>query len=374
MAYQVLARKWRPQQFQDMVGQEPLAAALQNSVIHERIGHAYLFTGTRGVGKTSLARLFAKSLRCENRLNDGNPCLKCNACVDVGKDSSFDVVEVDGASNNGVEHIRSLIENLQYLPAHGQYKIYIIDEVHMLSQSAFNALLKSLEEPPAHVIFIFATTDPEKLPSTVLSRCQRFDFRSIPASDLLAHVKKICTEEGIQYDAEELLEKIVAQGKGSARDTLSLLDQVLSFTVDNKITDEALSVALGLARTSTIADLCRHLFWGETVDVSKVYQTLIQENIEVKNICQALLDYLYQIIHTIDESSDVLVKEVAEKIPSAELFWIYEALAKDFSWALKSLSPENVIDIILRKVSLRRQFFSPESPNFQPLAEKKNLN
>jgi DNA polymerase-3 subunit gamma/tau len=175
--YQVLARKWRPKKFNDVIGQEHITKTLVNSIEKNKVAHAYLFTGTRGVGKTTIARIFAKSLRCENRLEDFNPCGECNSCKSIDSSNSLDYVEIDGASNNSVDNIRELIENVNYLPSSGKYKVYVIDEVHMLSNSAFNALLKTLEEPPAHVVFIFATTDPHKLLGTVLSRCQRFDFK-----------------------------------------------------------------------------------------------------------------------------------------------------------------------------------------------------
>jgi DNA polymerase-3 subunit gamma/tau len=238
MAYQVLARKWRPKQFEDVVGQTHVTRALQNSIKLKKLAHAYLFTGTRGVGKTSIARLFSKAIRCENPKPDFNPCLVCQNCKDVDAGNSLDYIEIDGASNNSVDDVRALIENVNYLPAKGQYKIYVVDEVHMLSVSAFNALLKTLEEPPAHVLFILATTDPHKLLGTVLSRCQRYDFKNVPVEILVNHINFIAREEGISFQSPWLIQKLAELGAGSVRDTLSLFDQVLGLSENNKVTDE----------------------------------------------------------------------------------------------------------------------------------------
>ena len=191
MAYQVLARKWRPKKFQDVIGQEHVTKSLQNAIAKDKIGHAYMMVGTRGVGKTSVARIFAKAIRCENLTSDINACGTCKACLDFDTETSMNVIEIDGASNNSVDNIRELISNVHYLPTSGRFKVYIIDEVHMLSTNAFNALLKTLEEPPAHVVFIFATTEAQKLLGTVLSRCQRFDFRNVSVARLVEHVKEI---------------------------------------------------------------------------------------------------------------------------------------------------------------------------------------
>ena len=221
MSFQVLFRKYRPKLFGDVVGQDHVTRALQNAINGQSIGHAYLFTGTRGIGKTSVARIFAKALTCQSPQEDGNPCLSCTSCRGVDEGTLIDVQEIDGASHNGVENIRGLIENVQYLPSTGHYKVYIIDEVHMLSVPAFNALLKTLEEPPAHVVFILATTGPEKLLETVLSRCQRFDFRSAGIEALIGHLGEVLEQENIVIKEESALRQICRQGRGSFRDTLS---------------------------------------------------------------------------------------------------------------------------------------------------------
>ena len=244
MAYQVLARKWRPKQFEEVVGQAHVTRTLQNAIKQEKLAHAYLFTGTRGVGKTSIARLFAKAIRCENRKADFNPCLVCASCRDIDASNSMDYIEIDGASNNSVDDVRALIENVNYLPTRGKYKVYVIDEVHMLSISAFNALLKTLEEPPAHVLFILATTDPHKLLGTVISRCQRYDFKNVPIEILKEHVLKIANAEGIKFSTPKIAEKLAELGKGSVRDTLSIFDQVLGLSATQNINEDLSTCSL----------------------------------------------------------------------------------------------------------------------------------
>jgi DNA polymerase III subunit gamma/tau len=203
MSYQVIARKWRPQSFQQLVGQEHISVTLLNALKNGRLPQALLFTGPRGTGKTSTARILAKSLRCPNA-KDFVPCNECPACEDVALGRSVDVIEIDGASNNGVDAIRELRDTVGYMPSSGKYKVYIIDEVHMLSTSAFNALLKTLEEPPAHVVFIMATTEVQKIPNTILSRCQRFDFRRIPSRQIAQHLEKICKADKVKTEPEAL--------------------------------------------------------------------------------------------------------------------------------------------------------------------------
>lgn len=366
MSYQVLARKWRPQRFQDVIGQEHITRSLQNAIIRNELGHAYILTGTRGIGKTSVARLFAKSIRCENLTEDGNPCHECNSCQDFDSGSSMNVVEIDGASNNSVDNVRDLIGNVQYTPTMGRYKVYIIDEVHMLSNQAFNALLKTLEEPPEHVIFIMATTEPHKLLGTVLSRCQRFDFRNASIADLTTHLQKIAEHEGIEFANERIIRQICREGKGSVRDTLSLLDQVLTYSDGKKIDEESLSLSLGLADTAAVRGIVESLFKGEASKLSQTIDTLMTQNVSVNKLAYAVLDQIYEIIKNVDapealKSQGLIDPTLLEDISSAELFWVYEMLAKDFTWALDSLDPHRVVDICLQKVALRREFYGQES-------------
>ncbi|OGV57981.1 MAG: DNA polymerase III, subunit gamma and tau [Lentisphaerae bacterium RIFOXYA12_FULL_48_11] len=266
MAYEVLARKWRPRQFDDVVGQSHVTQTLRNAITSKRIAHAYLFVGPRGIGKTSMARIFAKALNCATGPTV-TPCDKCDACREIAAGTSLDVMEIDGASNNGVEQVRELRDTVKYAPTHGTYKIYIIDEVHMLTTAAFNALLKTLEEPPPHVKFIFATTEPEKILATILSRCQRFDLRRIPVGLIVDRLKNIASVEKIKIDPDALL--AVARGcEGGLRDAVSALDQLVSFKGADIKEDDVLSV-FGLASRSMLEEMAGSIIKG---DVKKVIE------------------------------------------------------------------------------------------------------
>ena len=220
-SYIVLARKWRPQTFADLVGQQHIAVTLQNAIAQNRVAHAFLFTGSRGVGKTSTARIFAKALNCA-KAPVSEPCNACQSCLEITDGHSMDVIEIDGASNRGINEIREVLDAVRYAPSRDRYKIYIIDEVHMLTTEAFNALLKTLEEPPPHVIFIFATTDPNKIPITIVSRCQRYDFKRIQTDDLVEHLSKIAQSEHIDFE-ESALRLIARTARGGVRDALSAI-------------------------------------------------------------------------------------------------------------------------------------------------------
>jgi DNA polymerase-3 subunit gamma/tau len=251
MSYLVLARKWRPQLFDDLVGQEHVSQTLKNAITTDRVHHAFLFTGARGVGKTSAARIFAKALNCEQGITT-TPCGTCSSCVEITSGQGMDVLEIDGASHNGVDDIRELRDAVRYLPSRGRYKIVIIDEVHMLSSSAFNALLKTLEEPPAHVKFIFATTEPHKIPVTILSRCQRFDFKKISITAVQARLQYIAGEEGITI-SDVGLAAIARHGGGSMRDALSAFDQVIA-CCGNEVADETVQQILGQVSSKLLLD------------------------------------------------------------------------------------------------------------------------
>lgn len=346
MSYQVLARKWRPKKFQDVIGQSHVTRSLQNAISKNKIGHAYMMVGTRGVGKTSVARIFAKAIRCEKITADINACGTCQACLDFDTETSMNVIEIDGASNNSVDNIRELIGNVHYLPTSGRFKVYIIDEVHMLSTNAFNALLKTLEEPPAHVVFIFATTEAQKLLGTVLSRCQRFDFRNVPVDTLVAHVKEISKIEGIKFESDELIHQLAVLGRGSVRDTLSLLDQVLTFSDENLVLEETLTTSLGVAGPKTITAIVNAIYSGNTTELSSIYSRLLFENVPAKNIASSLLDELF---NNLKKKSDLSV---------AELIWIYETIARETTWIFSSIVPEKAFEVLMYKVALRRSFFN----------------
>lgn len=253
MSYLVIARKYRPMHFDDVIGQEHITTTLKNAIDSKRIAHAYIFSGPRGVGKTTTARIFAKAINCEKGGPTTTPCNECLNCTEITGGRSLDVLEVDGASNRGIDEIRSLRDNVRYMPVRGGYKIYIIDEFHMITKDAFNALLKTLEEPPPQVIFIFATTEPNKILPTILSRCQRFDFKRVPAEKIVGRLKHICAEEKITID-EESLYAMAHMSDGGMRDSLTLLDQVISFCgMDVKI--DQLRSALGIINVEVYFEL-----------------------------------------------------------------------------------------------------------------------
>ncbi len=261
MSYQVLARKYRPQNFEEVVGQEAVVATLKNAITAKRLHHAYLFSGARGIGKTSLARIFAKAINCEKGPAP-IPCNQCTFCREITEGNCLDVHEIDGASNTSVEDVRELREGLKFLPAAARDKIYIIDEVHMLSTSAFNALLKTLEEPPPHVIFLFATTEVHKIPATILSRCQRFDLRRIPLPQILTQLQAICEREKVKA-MEDVLLLLAREGEGSLRDAQSLLDQAIAYS-GGQLSVETISSMLGLVDTTTLYQLTEAVIQGET--------------------------------------------------------------------------------------------------------------
>ena len=256
MSYLVLARKWRPRRFSELVGQEHVVRALSNALETGKVHHAFLFTGTRGVGKTTIARIFAKSLNCE-RGSGAEPCGECGACVDIDAGRYVDLLEIDAASNTGVDDVRELIDNAQYMPARGRTKVYLIDEVHMLSKSAFNALLKTLEEPPEHVKFLLATTDPQKLPVTVLSRCLQFNLRRLDEAQIGGQITRILAAEGIPAEAGAIA-LLARAADGSLRDGLSLLDQAIAYT-GGQLGEEAVNAMLGTVDRAQVGALLQQL-------------------------------------------------------------------------------------------------------------------
>ncbi|MFT6106676.1 MAG: DNA polymerase-3 subunit gamma/tau, partial [Rickettsiales bacterium] len=299
MSYQVLARKYRPNNFSELVGQEVLVQTLTNAIDNKKIAHSFILTGIRGVGKTTTARIIAKALNCLGENEDSNiartPCGVCSNCVSISKSSHQDVIEIDAASKTGVDDIRSLIDGVQYSPAIGRYKIYIIDEVHMLSNSAFNALLKTLEEPPAHIKFIFATTEIRKVPITVLSRCQRFDLRRLDVEELSAHLKNILSQEN--FTAEDLALSLIAESAdGSVRDALSITDRILSHNnYQSELTSVAVEEVLGLNDKNKIIDFFAEILQGNTKNTLDHLNKFYEYSTDIVNL---IID-LQKILHTI---------------------------------------------------------------------------
>lgn len=286
MAYQALYRKWRPIVFDDVIGQGHIVDTIKNEICSGRVAHAYLFTGTRGTGKTTTAKILSRAVNCLNP-KDGNPCNECENCKEILNETSLDVQEIDAASNTGVDNVRNIIDSLQYLPASGKYKVYIIDEVHMLSKGAFNALLKTIEEPPSHVIFILATTEVQKIPATILSRCQRFDFKTISISDIVGNLKKILSGEGISAD-DDALEYVAFLGDGSMRDSLSILDRCLAFSNDNLTVDDVTDT-VGAVDDVILYEFASYIAKRDTETLLKKFNDCVNSGKNCDNIANGLL-------------------------------------------------------------------------------------
>lgn len=293
MSYIVLARRYRPQSFDELIGQNHVALTLKNALALNRVAHAYLFSGPRGVGKTSAARILAKSLDCEKRKDD-SPCNTCVCCEEITKGISMDVIEIDGASNRGIDEIRNLRENVKFAPVGGKYRIYIIDEIHMLTKEAFNALLKTLEEPPPHVIFIFATTEPYKVPLTILSRCQRFDFRRVSVAEIVKHLKYIAGKETIDVE-EEALYLIAQASEGSMRDSQSLLDQAVSYS-GKKIEKKDVQAFLGLTEEKLLEEFCEILIKRDSSAALFFLNKLLEKGYDLSQFIKTAIDYLRHIL------------------------------------------------------------------------------
>ena len=289
MEFQVSARKWRPQKFSELIGQEHIVRTLRNAIELDKISHAYLFSGTRGVGKTTTARILAKAINCAKG-PISEPCDECDFCQEIKLGNSIDVREIDGASNNSVAEARELIETIKYAASASRYKVYIIDEVHMLSKSAFNALLKTLEEPPPKVVFLFATTELSKIPETILSRCQCFEFKPLSQRQIIEQLKIICDQEGIEANGLSL-EKIAKSGAGSMRDAQSLLDQVIAYC-GNKIENDSVEEVLGVVGSTTLEKLVEHLIKKDSIKLIETVQSIITDGKDLNFLCRDLAEYL----------------------------------------------------------------------------------
>ncbi len=394
MPYTVLARKYRSQTFDDVVGQDPIAQTLKNAIKTKRVAHAYLFTGTRGVGKTTMARILAKALNCLNSDQPTTePCCRCDSCTAVNLGEDIDVIEIDGASNNGVEEVRRLRENAIYRPARCRFKIYIIDEVHMLTVQAFNALLKTLEEPPSHVKFIFATTEPNKVIATIQSRCQRFDFRNIPAQLIAAQLRSILEQEKIKYE-DDLILPVAKMANGSMRDGLSLLDRLIS-TGEEPLSAKLLEEYLGTANTEKVHNLAGKIAGSDAAGALAAVDDLANTGLSEIQIADALVDYFRDIMVAkaagaesellmLTEQQRQAAQILAEKFDLAALIYAITTLEK-LRYALKnSETARPLLEAALLRLTLAEHFLNVDallsrtaSPQTKPIKKNeppKNLN
>lgn len=363
MSYQVFARKYRPQTFDQMIGQSHISQTLINALKAGRIPHAILFTGLRGTGKTTSARILAKTLRCENPITDNGafaPCNVCPSCIEASTGRAVDIIEIDGASNNGVDAIRDLRDNVMFMPTSGKYKIFIIDEVHMLSTSAFNALLKTLEEPPAHVIFMMATTEVHKIPQTILSRCQRFDLRRIPFKQMAGLLRKICDLENIEAD-DKALWLIARQGDGSARDSLSLLDQVVNFTT-GKLSEQNVAGILGLTDRGLIYDIYAHLLERNAkaiiADLEKAHTMGVSPSLFFEELIQLIRHTI--VLKTAPENETLIdlpieesqtLKQFAQSQSDSDLHMLFDMALKSLSDLVRATDPFMVFEVCLLRIA-----------------------
>lgn len=369
MSYLVLARKWRPKKFSELVGQTHVVKALTNALETGRVHHALLFTGTRGVGKTTIARIFAKSLNCEQGTSS-EPCGVCSTCVDIDAGRYFDLIEIDAASNTGVDDVRDLIENAQYVPSRGKFKVYLIDEVHMLSKPAFNALLKTLEEPPEHVKFLLATTDPQKLLVTVLSRCLQFNLMRLDEEQISGQIRYILGEEGIQAEARAI--ELIAKGAdGSMRDALSLLDQAIAFTGSNLATDQVQKM-LGTVDRTRVAQLIDALSNNDGAGLMQEIEALAEFSPDWPQVLDALNEAFHQIqlaqlVPDANAEVDGLdVRDVAARVrPELVQLWYQMALngRRDIGYAP---SPRSGFEMVM----LRMLAFKPGIPAGSAVMDK----
>lgn len=351
MSYMALYRKWRPAEFEDVKGQEHIVTALTNQIKADRIGHAYLFCGTRGTGKTTIAKLFAKAVNCEHPV-DGSPCNECNSCKAINQQTAMNVVEIDAASNNGVDNIRDIRDEVQYSPTEGKYKVYIIDEVHMLSIGAFNALLKTLEEPPSYVIFILATTEVHKIPITILSRCQRYDFRRISVDTIEKRLQELMEKEGTEAE-EQALRYVAKVADGSLRDALSLLDQCIAFYLGQKITYEKVLEVLGAVDQEVFGKMFQAIRSEDVPAVMNIIEEMVTKGRELTQFVNDFVWYLRNILLlknsneeevSLDLSADNLkvLKEVAQEVDNVTLMR-YIRILSDLANQLRYATQKRVL-------------------------------
>jgi DNA polymerase III subunit gamma/tau len=357
MSYEVFARKWRPQVFEDVIGQDHITGTLVNAIKTDRLAHAFLFSGARGVGKTSVARILAKAMNCQDG-EPGIPCNQCTSCREITTGASVDVQEIDGASNRGIDEIRELRENIRYMPSSGRYRIYIIDEVHMLTKEAFNALLKTLEEPPPHVKFFFATTEPHKVPVTILSRCQRFDFKRIPPALIADQLLRIAEAEGISISREGL-GLIAREAQGGMRDAESLLDQVVSFTGPS-VADRQITDILGIVDRDLIFEASEAVLEGRADTCIRIVERIYNYGYDIKEFYHALMNQFRDLLVSLviadgglldmTESDREELRKQAKKAGREKLQHILNLLIRREEDLRFTTSPRVILETVLIKL------------------------
>jgi DNA polymerase III subunit gamma/tau len=368
VSHQAIYRRFRPKIFDDVLGQEHVTKTIKNQILSDNIAHAYLFTGIRGTGKTSTAKIFARAVNCTNN-HDGNPCNECESCKSILNETNMDVIEMDAASNNGVEDIRELRDKVKFLPVNSKYKVYIIDEVHMLSKGAFNALLKTLEEPPGHLLFILATTEPHKIPPTILSRCQRFDLHRIKIPTIVENMRKICDEINVDID-ENALKLIAANSEGAMRDAQSILDRCLSFT-EGKIDYETVINLLGTVNYQTIMEVASSLLEKNIEKTMILVDDILDKGKELSFFLDELIIYFRNLliikttnsIDNLTKVSDDAVKElkvISEKISIDEIVYYIEELSSTQVDCKRALNPKILLETKLIKMMHNSNAFNIE--------------
>ncbi|MBO3446427.1 DNA polymerase III subunit gamma/tau [Clostridium sp. CCUG 7971] len=357
--HKALYRAYRPQTFEDVVGQEHIIRTLKNQIENDNVGHAYLFSGTRGTGKTSTAKIFARAVNCTESANQ-EPCNECDVCKDILNDNIMDVIEIDAASNNSVDDIRELRESVKYSPSKAKYKVYIIDEVHMLSQGAFNALLKTLEEPPSYIIFILATTEPHKIPATILSRCQRFDFKRVTVKDMSDRMKKICNEENIEVE-DKALNLISRNSQGALRDALSILDQCISFG-DDKIEYKDVVELLGTVNVEQLFDMAECIINQDTKKSLQILNEFVIWGKDIRNLINDLIDHFRNLmvckvstdldeIISLPEETVNLLKKQAESVDINDLIRVLNILSVTQDNIKTSSNPRVLAEVTMMKIA-----------------------
>ncbi|HES59836.1 MAG TPA: DNA polymerase III subunit gamma/tau, partial [Caldithrix sp.] len=375
MSYVVIARRWRPQQFDEIIAQEHVSKTLSNAIANNRIAHAYIFTGPRGIGKTTTARILAKALNCEKGPT-ATPCNECSACLAITQGNSLDVLEIDGASNRGIDEIRNLRENIRFTPTMGKYRIYIIDEVHMLTKEAFNALLKTLEEPPSHALFIFATTEIHKVPATILSRCQRFDFKRIPIKTIMEHLKYICDTDKIKIDDDALLQ-IAKKADGSMRDSQSILDQIISFSGDT-IKFENVAQALGVIHQDQYFKISDLILEKNLKEIILQTQEIFNSGFDLTEFLLGLEEHFRNILITVSTGSTELIEtsenylkryeETAPKYHENDLIAVLKIIADTIVAVKISQQPQLKFELGLIKIAKL-----PSSKDIESLLDQLDL-